>query len=52
MITLLLLTFIVCLLAFAIRSPWREVMIGACVVLVALLWLSWAGAITINGRWL
>ena len=51
MITLILLTLIVILLAFPVRSPWREAIAIACVVLVALLWLSWTGAITIHGRW-
>jgi hypothetical protein len=51
MMTLILLTLIVTLLAFPIRSPWREAIAIVCVVLVALLWLSWTGAITIHGRW-
>jgi hypothetical protein len=52
MITLLLLTLIVALLAFSIKSPWREAIAILCVVLVALLWLSWTGAITIHGHWI
>lgn len=51
MITLTLLTCVVILLAFAVRSPWREAIAIVCVVLVALLWLNLAGAITIHGRW-
>jgi hypothetical protein len=52
MITLVLLTLVVLLLAFPIRSPWREAIAIVSVVLVALLWLTWTGAITIHGRWL
>ncbi len=52
MITLTLLTLIVILLAFTVPTPWREAIAIVCVVLVALLWLSWAGAITIHGRWI
>jgi len=51
MITLLLLTCVVVLLAFSIRPPWREVILAVAVILLALLWLSWTGAITIHGRW-
>jgi VIT1/CCC1 family predicted Fe2+/Mn2+ transporter len=50
-ITLFLLTLIVVLLAFPVTSPWREAIAITCVVLVALLWLNWTGAITIHGRW-
>jgi len=54
MITLALLivvTLLTVLAAFSIRSPWREAIAIACVVLVALLWLSWFGLITVHGRW-
>ncbi len=51
MLTLTLLTGIVILLAFPIRSPWREAIAIVAVVLLALLWLNWTGAITIHGRW-
>ena len=51
MITLILLTLIVVLVAFSIRSPWREAIAILCVILVALLWLNLSGAITIHGRW-
>lgn len=51
MITLVLLTLLTVLAAFPMRSPWREAIAIVCVVLVALLWLSWTGAITIHGRW-
>jgi uncharacterized membrane protein (Fun14 family) len=51
MITLVLLTLLVILAAFAVPAPWRQVIAIVCVVLVALLWLNLTGAITIHGRW-
>ncbi len=51
MITLVLLTLLLFLAAFPIRSPWREAIAIVCVLLLVPLWLGWSGVITVRGRW-
>ncbi len=50
-IALLLLTLMLCLLAFSIRTPWREAILIFAVLLLALLWLNWANVVALNHRW-